>query len=154
MRNNYAFSAVDNKSTAVRHERKITHKNFGFFYFAAFFVEQAGGDSESGCIGSVALFALFHAVIWFIVVQFVIYKVQHKVAGIVSNSGNILENLFKALVKKPLIGILLHLNQVWHVQNFINTCEAHANIFAYLHRFDIHHWLNHSIHIFTIHGIN
>ncbi len=43
LRNDYTFSTIDYKSTALCHQREIAHKDVGFLDFSALFIEQPGG---------------------------------------------------------------------------------------------------------------
>ena len=147
--NNDALRAVNHKGTAFRHEREIAHEHFGLLDLTAFLIEQSGCHAKGGGIGGVAFLAFLYTVVRFVDVKLIVDKVEHEIACVVCDTGDILEDFLKALVKKPGIGILLHLDQIRHSQDFVNSGKAHAGVLADLHRFDIHHWLNHSIHIFT-----
>ena len=144
LRNNDALRAVNHKGAAVGHQGELAHEYFGFLDLTALLVQKAGGNAQSGSIGCIALLALDHAVIG-LFVQLVVDKIQDQISREVRNAGNIVENLFEALFQKPLIGILLDLNQVRHREDFFDAGKAHTGVSAQLHRFDIHHWLNHSI---------
>ena len=129
LRYNDALRTVNHKSTAVCHQREVTHENLGFLDLAGFLIQQAGCYPKSRSVSGIAFLAFLYAVIG-LVIQFVVYKIQYQISGIVRDAGNIAENLFQALFQKPLVGILLHLDQVRHVQDFINPGEAHASILA------------------------
>ena len=124
-----ALRTVNYKSTAVCHQRKVAHENLGFFDLAGFLIQQAGRYPKSRSVGSIAFLAFLYAVVR-LVIQFIVYKIEYQISGIIRDAGNIAENLFQALFQKPLVGILLHLDQVRHVQDFINPGEAHASILA------------------------
>ena len=143
--NNHALGAVDDKGAAVRHQGELAHEDFfGLLDLAALLIEKASGDAQSFRIGSIPLLALYHAVIG-LFIQLVVNEIQHQIPGKVRNARNIPEHLFQALVQEPLVGILLHLDEVRHFPDLFDAGKAHAGGSAQLHRFDIHHWLNHSI---------
>ena len=144
MGNNYALGTVNHKGAAVGHQRKIAHEHFGFFDLAAFLIEKPGRHPKGGRVGGVSFLALFHRVVWLVYIQLVVYKVQNQVASVIRNPGNILKDFLQSFVQKPLVGILLYLDQVRHFQNLINAGKTHSHRFSQVHRFDVHHRLNHS----------
>ncbi len=148
--NDHALRAVHDEGAAVRHQGEVAHEDFRFLDLAAFLVQQAGRHAQRGRIGGVAGLAFLHAVIRLVGIQFIVDEVQHEVAGVVGDAGNFAEHFLEAFVKEPLIGFFLNLYQVRHVQDLVDPCEAHPGILADLHRFDIHHRLNHSIHKFHV----
>ncbi len=148
--NNHALRAVHDECAAVRHQGEVAHIDFRFLDFAAFLIEQPRRHAQRGGISGVPDLALLHAVVRLVGIQLVIDKVQHEVAGIVGNAGNFPEHFLQAFVQKPLIGFLLYLYQIGHIQDLIDPGEAHSGILADLYRFDIHHRLNHSNHRFYI----
>ena len=91
--NNDALSAVDNKGSAFRHERKIAHENVGFLDIPAFLVEQPGGDAKGGGVGGVAFLTLLYTVIRLVDIELVIDKVEHEIACVVCDTGDIFEDL-------------------------------------------------------------
>ena len=80
----------------------------------------------------------------------VVNKIKYQIPSKVRDARNVAKYFFQTLIQEPIVRVFLNFNQIWHIQYFTNPSEAHADVFADLHRFDIHHWLNHSIHIFTI----
>ena len=130
--------AVDDEGAALGHERKITHKNFLLLDLAGLAVQEAGGDDERRGKGGITFLALFNRVLGFIL-QAVIDKVQHQVSLIVGDGRHILEDLFQPFLEEPAVGVLLYLDQVWHVQNFVNLSEAHANILTKVDGFHLQH---------------
>lgn len=53
-------------------------------------------------------------------IQRKINKFQYQIAAEVCNGGDILKYFLQTFVQKPLIAVLLHLNQVRHFQNFVD----------------------------------
>ena len=68
-------------------------------------------------------------------------KIQHKITGVIRNLRNIAEDLLEPLVQEPLVGILLHLDEIGHLHDLVDPPEAHAGIVAKLNRFHFHHRL-------------
>ena len=69
----------------------------------------------------------------------IIDEIKHQIAVIIRDSGNITENLFKSLLKKPFVGIFLHFDKIRHFKSFIYLSEAHTGSLTELHRLYIHH---------------
>jgi len=146
--NDDPLGAVDDEGAAVGHQGEIAHEDFGLFDFAGFLVEKAGADPQRGGVGHVPFLALLNRVFRSFV-QPVIDKLQHQVARVIGDGRNVAKHLFEALVQKPVVGILLDLDQVGHVEDFIDLRKAHARRFAQLYRFDIHHSPDHSCFPFS-----
>ena len=51
------------------------------------------------------------------------------------------------LREKPFVGLNLHLDQIGHFQHFVDARKALALRLSELYRLDIHHRLDHSIHL-------
>ena len=148
LRDNNALRAVDDEGAAVGHEREIPHENLRLLDLAGFLIQQARLDTQRRRVGHVPLLALLDGIFWS-VVQPVVNKLQHQIARIVGDRGDIVENLAQPLVKEPVIRVLLHLDEVGHLQHLIDLCEAHANRVAQFNRFYIRHRLDHSYFIFS-----
>ena len=67
----------------------------------------------------------------------------------VINGADIVEDLLQAFIQKPLIRVLLHLDQVRHTDVFVDVGEAHALGFAELNGLDFHHKINHSLLLYS-----
>ena len=122
----------------------IPHKNILLFDLAGLFIQEAGADPQGGGIGGIPLLALGDGILRGIV-QAVVNKVKNQVALVVGDRRDIVEDFLQSLFQEPFVGILLHLDQVWHVQDFVDPSETHPDIFTQLYRLDIYHRLTHSI---------
>ena len=140
LRDNDAFRAVDNEGAAGSHERELSHVNLLLAHITGFSVGQACRHIESRGIGSVAELALFDCVLR-LVIDAEINEFEQKIAGVIHNSRGILEDLPESAVKEPLIGILLHLDEIGHLQHFGDLGKGHSGISAVLNFCDIHHFL-------------
>ena len=118
-----ALRAVDDEGAGIGHEREVAHIDFAFLDFAGLFVIQTGGDTHRRRIGHHALLAFAHAVFGFFLHP-VVDEGEHKVAGVVGDIGHIAQHLFETHIQEPLIGILLHLDQVGHLHHFADFTEA------------------------------
>ena len=54
-------------------------------------------------------------------------ELQAQLAVEVLDGGNIIKHLFKALIQKPLVRILLDLYEIRHFKDFLLPCIAHPN---------------------------
>ena len=140
LRDDHAFRAVDDKGSAGGHEREFAHIDLLFAHVAGFPVGQAGGHIEGGGIGGVAELAFLDCVLR-LVIDAEIDKFEHKVAGVIHNSRGIVEDLLESLLKEPMIGILLHLDEIGHFQHFGDFGKGHSGISAVLNFCDIHHFV-------------
>ena len=139
LRYDNTFCTINDEGTAIGHQWEIAHEDILFFYFAGFLIEEAGTYTQRCGVSSVALFAFFDAVLWFIF-ETIIDKVKHQIALIVGNRRNIFEYFLNSFFQEPFVRVFLNFDEVWHLQNFIDTRKAHSlNILPELYRFHIHH---------------
>ena len=138
--NDHALRAVNHKSAAIRHEREVAHIHFVLFDLACFLVDEPRTHTHRRRIGRIALFALRNS-IFRLIVHTVADKIQHKITGVIRDLRNIAEDLLEPFVQEPLVGILLHLDEIGHLHNLVDPPEAHAGIVAKLNRFHFHHRL-------------
>ena len=134
----HSLGAVDDKGTAVGHQREVAHEDFLLFQLARGFVEQACGHAQGCGIGGIAQLALVDAVFG-IILQAEINKIQHKVTGVILDRCDILEYLLQPFVQKPLIRVFLDLDQVGHVNDFVDAGETHSLGFTAHLGLDLHH---------------
>ena len=105
------------------HKRKIPHKDFLLFNLLCLFIAQPHPYLKRRGIGSVPLLALcqqstlaFH----------LLYSRETSVRGCRCSSvmaPTSAEHAAKPFVQKPLVRLLLHLNEVGHLQDFIKFLE-------------------------------
>ena len=147
LRNDDTLSAVDDKGTAFGHQREIAHKDFLLLDFTSFLIEKAHPNPQRSRIGHIPFFALSDRILG-LLFQAVVDKVEHQVTGIVGDGRHIGKHFFEPLFQEPLVRIDLNLDQVRHLEHFVDSGKTHAGVLSELHRLDIHHRLNHSIHLF------
>ena len=152
-----ALCTVDDKGAGVGHQGEVAHEDLLILHLAGLLVQQTGGDAQGCCIGHVALFALFDAVLR-LFIETEVHEAQCQIAGVVLNGADVVEDLFQALVQEPLIRVLLDLDEVRHTDDFVDVGEAHALGLAELDGLDFHHKINHSLLLYStgcrIHGSN
>ena len=129
----YPLCSVYNEGALLGHQGEVAHEYRLLLHFAGFFIDKANGDLEGCAIVYVPLLALFHRVLGMVKVDGVVYKFKNELFGIVRYGRNIVQNLSEILLNEPLIGILLNLYQVGHVEDFVDPGEAHALLFAHVH---------------------
>ena len=110
------LGAVDDKGTGIGHEGEISHKDLLLLDLLGLLVPQTDPHLDGGGIGGVPGLALLHIVLGGLI-HFIVDKGELQVARIVGDGGHILKDLAQAGVQKPLIGFLLDLQQVGHVQD-------------------------------------
>ena len=133
----HPLGAVVHKSARVGHQGEISHKDFLLLHLAGLLVQQTRGHPQGRGIGGVALFALLDGVLG--LAQAVVDEFQRQVPGEVLDGGHIAEHLFQALIQKPLVRVLLHLNEVRHVDDLIDAGKALALGGAKGYGLDLHH---------------
>ena len=139
-----SLCAVDNKGAAVGHDGELTHKYLGLLYCTRLLVEQTHSDAHGGCIGSVALLALLHGV-FSLLVNAIVYKGQHPVAGVVGDFRYVAEHLLESGVEKPFVRVLLNLDEIGHLHDFFDLAEAHARGRSFFDGLNIQHRPIHSV---------
>ena len=87
---------------------------------------------DGGGIGGVPGLTLLHVVLGGLV-HGVVHEAQLQVTGVVGNGTHVLEHFPQAGVQEPLIGGLLHLQQVGHLQDLLVPGKALAQGLAVLH---------------------
>ena len=143
-----ALCTVDDKGAGVGHQGEVAHEDLLVLHLAGLLVQQTGGDAQGCCIGHVALFALFDAVLG-LFIETEVHEAQCQIAGVVLNGADVVEDLFQALVQEPLIRVLLDLDEVRHTDDFVDVGEAHALGLAELDGLDFHHKINHSLLLYS-----
>ena len=92
LRDDGTLGTVGDEGTGVRHKREIAHEDFLFLHLAGLLVEQTSRDIQRCRIRGISLFTFFNR-IFGVLVQPVIDELQHEVAGVVLDCGNVVENL-------------------------------------------------------------
>ena len=138
------LGTIDHKGTAVGHNGEISHEDLLLLDFVGLGVPQADPHLDGPCVGSIPLLALLDGVLG-LVVHGVIQEAQLKLAGEISNDAYILENLPEAFIQEPLIGVLLNLQHVRHLQDFLILCVALTQSLAKHLVFDHCHIDHHSL---------
>ena len=131
LRDHDAFCAVDDESAAVGHHGEIAHEDLLLFDLAGLLVAQAHAHLDGGGIGRVSLLALFHRVFRFLF-HGIVQESQFQVAGIVGDGAHVAEHFPQAHIQEPLVGTLLHLDEVGHLEHLFCPREADALFFTAL----------------------
>ena len=129
LRNDDALRTVDDERSVIRHEREITHEDFGLFDLTCQFVGKTNFHLEGGCIVYIALFAFRNGILW-LCIKRVGHKIDEEIARIVGNGGHIPQNLHEAFFEKPFVGLFLHLNEVRHLESLVDFGKAHSDVLA------------------------
>ena len=144
LRNDNALRTVDNEGAVVGHEREIAHEDLAVDNFACLLVEQTNGYAKGCGIVYVALLAFLNRILGG-GVDGIANELDVKVARVVGDRRNVAKHLHKSFVKEPLVGFFLNLNEVRHVESFVDLRKAHSCAFADLVWLRHCHLDNHSI---------
>ncbi len=123
--------AVDDKGAVPGHKRKVSHEDLLLLDLAVILlVIQANTDFQGRRVSPVTLFALLNRIFHIFLSEPVPGKSKAEMSAEVFNRRNIVQNLLKALVTKPLIGVLLNFDQIRHRKNFFLALIAHPDVLA------------------------
>ena len=124
------LSTIDNKSTCLCHQRKISHKDLMLVNLISLLIIKPYSDFQRCCISCITFFTLINRIFCIFLAECKIHKFQTQMTIVICDRGNIIEYLFQSFVKKPLIGIFLNFNEVRHLQYFLLPGIAHAEAFS------------------------
>ena len=134
-----ALGAVDDEGAAVGHEREIAHEDLLLLDLAGLLVAQAHLDLDRAGVGGVALLALLDRVLG-LVVHRVVEERKLQIAGVVGDGVRVAEHLVQAFLKEPVVGVLLDLEQVGHLENLVVLGKALAEGLAEIRVLNQCHW--------------
>ena len=123
---NNTLCSIDHKGTGLCHQRKVTHENLMFTNLFFLFIVQTNCHGQRRRVGSISLLAFFNRIFHIVPAQLKVHKLQTQGSAVVSNGRDIVKDLFQAFVQKPLIGVLLDLDQIRHFQNLFLSCITHT----------------------------
>ena len=124
--------SIDHEGACLCHKREVAHEDFMFIDLVLLLIDQTDPDFERCCIGSIALLALFNRILHIgrICAQLVVDKLQAQLTAVVLNRGDVIESFLQTFLQEPVIGILLNLDQVRHLEDFFLSLVSHAHISA------------------------
>ena len=85
-------------------------------------------------VGCVSFLALFDRILHVIFTKLEIHKLQTQLFTVVADRRDVIENFLQPLVQKPLIGVLLNLDEVRHLQYLFLPGVAHPETVAVFDR--------------------
>ena len=158
----HAFCAVHYERAVRRHQRHIAHENVLLFdvfdrLCAGVFIhikhDQTERDLQRRGISHIALLAFLYVI--FRLLQLVFYELEHRRLVEILDRKDRLEDTHDAFtihrlelvtrVQEKIVRRFLHLNEVWHVQDFPDFAEIFAETF--LTEKCLSHALSHSIFV-------
>ena len=80
-----------------------------------------------------------------LLVNAIVYKGQHPVAGVVGDFRYVAEHLLESGVEKPFVRVLLNLDEIGHLHDFFDLAEAHARGRSFFDGLNIQHRPIHSV---------
>ena len=137
------FGAIDDEGAGLGHDGEVSHKDLLLGdllrhpVVLLLGVAQLDLHLDGGGVGGVPGLALLHVVLG-LLVHGVVHKGQLQIAGIVGDGADVLEHLPQAGVQEPLVGGLLHLQQVRHLQDLLVAGKALSRGLA------VHYVLDHA----------
>ena len=114
---------------------EIAHEDFLFLDLLGLLVAQTHPHLDGGGVRGVPCLALFHVVLGRLV-HGVVDERELQVPRVVGDGRHILKDLPQALVQEPLVGVLLDLQQVGHLQDLFVAGIALAQGLAVVDVFD------------------
>ncbi len=127
--------AVDHERSRARHKRKISHEDLLFLDFlVVFLVEKTHFYHKRCCVSSISFLALLDGILDFIFAEFIADKGQTQPSAEILDRRDVIKDLLQTLLKKPLVRIRLHFDQVGHGQHFLLTLITHAHALAFPYR--------------------
>ena len=136
--NDCTLGTIGDKGAGIGHEREVAHEDLLLLDLAGLLIEQTGSDVQGRCIRSVPFLTFFNGVLG-VFVQAVVHKLQHEIAGIVLDSGNIVEDFVQTFLQEPVVRVFLDLDQIGHANHFVDAGKAHAGRSAVLYGLDLYH---------------
>ena len=115
------FRSVNHEGSRIRHQGQISHENIMLADLIIFLIVKSHPDLQRCGVGGIPLRAFFNRILHIFFAQSKVHKFKTQFAAVVLNRGNIIKNFSESLIQKPLIGILLNLNQIRHLKNFFLT---------------------------------
>ncbi len=131
---NDTLCAVDDERAGLGHERQISHEDLLLLDFLlVLLVVQSYLYLEGRGVGRVSLLALGNGILVLIhpvQIQLVADERKGQMAAVVLDRGDIVEDLLESVFQEPVVGSLLNVIQIGHLQNFVLARIAHAHRFA------------------------
>ena len=125
--NNNALRTVDDEGAAVSHEREVAHIDLALLDLACLLVVKSCGNAHRRGICCVAFLA-FPDGIFSLFLHSVVNEAEAEVSAEIGDILNVSENLLKTGFKEPSVRILLNLNEVRHLHNFLNFTKALSSV--------------------------
>ena len=123
------LGAVDDKGTAVGHERKVAHENLLLLDLLGFPVAEADLHLERSGVCGVPCLALL-LIVFRLLVHGVVDKAKLQIPGVVSDGVHVFKDLSQARLQKPLVGTLLDLQQIGHLPDLLGARKTLSQGFA------------------------
>ena len=117
------------RTICLGHQGEVAHEDLLLLDLLGLLVAQAHPDLDGGGIRGVPGLALLHGVLGGLI-HGVVDEGELQVARVVADGGHILKDLPQSRVQEPLVGVLLHLQEVGHVQDLLMAGKALAEGFA------------------------
>ena len=131
------LSAVDDEGAGIGHDGEISHEDLLLLDLLGLLVAQAHPDLDGRGVGAVPGLALLHVILG-LLVHGVVDEGQLQVAGVVSDGGYVPKDLPQSHVQEPLVGLLLDLQQIGHLQDLLIAGKALSQGLSVIYVLDRH----------------
>ena len=125
LRNDGSLGSVVDECALLCHEREISHEYVLLLDLTGVTVDQSYLYGQSCSVCGISLLALL-LVILRSVGEMVICKLKAESVGRIADRRNVVENLSKALLDKPFVGLCLYIDEVRHLANLMDLGESHT----------------------------
>ena len=138
LRNDGTLRTVDDEGTAIRHDRELAHLDDRLLDESGLLVGETRGQVDAGRIGGPVRLALLDGVFGFFI-HGIVDELEDEITGVVGNFPDVSEDFLQTDIQEPLIRILLDLDEVRHLHDFIDLSEIHTSGCSELGRFNVYH---------------
>ena len=85
---------------------------------------------QGSCVCRISFLAFFDGIFQLILTgtEREVYKIQTQMSAVIGDGRDVIEHFSKTFPKEPIIGILLDLNEVRHLQDFFLPGIAHSEV--------------------------
>ena len=138
LRNDGTFRTVDDEGTAFRHDRELAHLDDRLLDESGLLVGETRSQMDAGRIGGPVRLALLDGVFGFFIHR-IVDELEDEITGVVGNFPDVSEDFLQTDIQEPLVRILLDLDEVRHLHDFIDLSEIHTSGCSELGRFNVYH---------------
>ena len=126
----YSLSTVYDESTVLRHDRKITYVCFLFLALTGLGVMESQLDLKGSSVIAVFLPTLIQTADGSCRIKLLVKEIDLPNILRIRYRRDLLEDLLNTLIKEPVVGILLDLDEIRYFDYLVDTRVGHTNCLA------------------------